>query len=188
MIDSELRQLKNRLLEKWISPDSVNPDFLTVIGFLSGISAMGFLCTEEPLWATFFFLMNRIFDVLDGFFAQSRKNNDLGAFSDLVADYVVYLGIPIVLARVNPELQFQLLVLVSLFTFNLLLWTYPQVIKSVPQEGVQRYPRSIVEGVETAIFYVVMFWQPEIVCLFNVLMVLTVVHRLVQGYIHLKEV
>ncbi|RMG22042.1 MAG: CDP-alcohol phosphatidyltransferase family protein [Methanobacteriota archaeon] len=188
MFDAELRKLKNRILKGLFSPNTLNADTVTAFGFLLGIVSMIYLYYGNSLFGTIFFLLNRAFDVLDGFFAQAKekKDKELGSFLDIVADYVVYLGVPIIVGWAYPDLLFHFLFLVSLFTFNLLLWTYPQLIRPIPHIISQRYPTSLVEGVETTILYVMIIWRPETVLVFISLMVLTVAHRFAQGYLHLK--
>lgn len=187
VFDAELRRLKNKLLKKLIPESSIDANWITFVALLSGLVSMWFLFQNNLVLAAILFILNRSLDIFDGYFAQSKEDNSMGAFLDIFSDYLVYLGILLVLGLTRPELLFELLLLVSLYTLNLLLWTFPQLLQELDVQDGQKYPRSVIEGVETTILYVMMFfWSSEVIDLFIVLMVLTVIHRSYQAFHHLQ--
>lgn len=128
MVDERLRGLKDRLLSplvRHLEGRGVTPLRLTLTGTLFGLAA--FLTASLRWWpvALVLWLINRLFDGLDGALARRcGKGSDLGGYLDILADFLVYALLPIGIALgvSSAEHAFPLLVLPGLASPLLLLF------------------------------------------------------------------
>ncbi len=180
MLDQELRELKDRLLSRFLPSVPFSPALITAFGLAVGIASIVLICLGMLLPAFLLFLVNRFADIVDGAVARQQGSTSKGAMLDLFADYVIYLGVPLAIAASFPSLQILVSVMFALFVLNLLLWTYPQLLRPIELPPNQKYPRSLVEGTETTIFYClfIMFPSVPLFLVFNFLLLITVLHRL----------
>ena len=102
MLDAFVRPLIDPPLNRVahiLSRSPLNPDSVTIIGFIIGIVAcvtafMGFYYT-----ALIFILLNRIIDGLDGPIARAQnRQSDFGGYLDIVLDFLIYAGFPLCFA------------------------------------------------------------------------------------------
>ena len=101
MFDIHLRSVKDRAVQplvQWV-PQSITPTHVTAAGFLLGIGACVAAGFSETNVALFLWLSNRLLDCLDGILARDRNQaTDLGAFHDLLCDFIIYSSLPIAVA------------------------------------------------------------------------------------------
>jgi len=186
MYDTELRRLKNRMLNTLLPLflTGIYPFVYTMVALLFGVLTIVTVISGEYILAGIFWIFNRFFDILDGYTAvKSEKSSGRGALLDLFFDFVSYLGIMVAIIFINMDDLGIILVgslLLASYCMNLLLWQYPLVLNPELE-----MPRGIVEGFETAIFYSIFLFFPCVLfyslSLFLILMIVTVLHRLFFG-------
>ena len=80
----------------------VSANFVSVVGFLIGLSAINFLAMGMYGYALFCILLNRLFDALDGAIAKAAGITSFGVFLDAALDYIFYAGVILGFALANP--------------------------------------------------------------------------------------
>lgn len=94
----------------------VRANQVTWAGFILGLLALPLIATGAELLAIVAILMNRIADGVDGALARRQGATDLGAFLDIVLDFIFYAAIPIGFALQDPQ-QNALTAALLLFSF-----------------------------------------------------------------------
>ena len=67
---------------------------ITLFGFILGVFCFIFLSFGMIYIALSFFILNRIFDGIDGTMARHTKPTDLGGFYDIISDFLIYALLP----------------------------------------------------------------------------------------------
>jgi hypothetical protein len=101
MFDIPLRSLKDRLIDpvSHLIPPSLSPNTLTFTAFIFGLLSCAAAALSHPAFSVTLWLINRGLDCLDGAVARHRGvASELGAFLDLLSDFVIYSLIPICVA------------------------------------------------------------------------------------------
>jgi len=195
MIDSQLRDIKERVLEPvaYALGESTHPTTVTLIGGMVGIAcavsaAVGWFGLGLMLW-----LLNRTLDGLDGTLARIHgRQSDIGGYVDILVDTAVYVLVPVGLIVADPSLvsAAALVFLLGTFYLNSASWIYLAAILERRNRGARArgekttitMPTGWVEGAETVAFYVLFFLFPgQLPLLFGLMgvaVVLTVVQRL----------
>lgn len=75
---------------------------VTLTGFAFGILAMIAISFQAYWLGALFIIINRVMDGLDGALARLNQPTDLGAFLDIVLDFIFYSGIVFSFAIANP--------------------------------------------------------------------------------------
>jgi phosphatidylglycerophosphate synthase len=97
LIDWSFAQVAARLARYPVSATG-----LTIAGFAAGLAAIGSIATHRPLIGLGFIVLNRLLDGLDGPLARATKVTDLGAYLDIVFDFIFYAGVPFAFALADP--------------------------------------------------------------------------------------
>ena len=98
MIDAKLNKIFNPILSifaKKLSKLNINPNTITFIGFFFGICCFYSIANSMFSYAFIFLCLNRICDGLDGALARLIGETDLGAFYDIVLDFLFYSMFPL---------------------------------------------------------------------------------------------
>jgi len=202
MFDDLLRDLKDRVLAPVARAigGRVSPLAISLIGFGAGLAAVPFLLRRQYGAALACWLANRILDGLDGTLARVQgRSSDLGAYLDLLLDFVVYAALPIALAlgQPSPLLLVALGFLLGTFYLNAASWMYLAAILERRGRGATAtgertqvtMPPGLVAGTETILFYAAfMLWPPQAAPLFVVmtgLVLVGVVQRVLWAHRHL---
>ncbi len=203
MFDNSARNLKERIFTPLSAPfQRLNPAALTWVALGLGVISAIFLWRQQYNWAFIFWVLNRVFDGLDGTVARlTKKQSDLGGYLDILLDFVVYALIPIGLVFGDPTpIRYQLLaILLGVFYINAASWMYLSAIleKRSLGAGTQRehttvtMPAGLVGGVETMLFYGAFMLFPSIMNLLLGAMAgltaVTVAQRLLWAMRHLDD-
>ena len=67
-----------------------NPNQITFIGFFFGIMMCFFIFMQNYYFAILFLFLNRFCDGLDGVMARQTSPTPLGAYLDIILDFVIY--------------------------------------------------------------------------------------------------
>ena len=62
----------------------------SIIGFILGVTAACLVSLGYFFFVLIFFILNRIFDGIDGAIAREQNPTHLGAFLDIIFDFIVY--------------------------------------------------------------------------------------------------
>jgi phosphatidylglycerophosphate synthase len=119
--------------------------------------------------ALLLFILNRLFDGLDGAVARATRRTDRGGFVDIVSDFAVYGAVPLAFALREPA-GFALPAACLLFAFYVngasflafaavaakrRMTASPRGVKSI------YYTVGLMEGTETILFFVAMILAPD---------------------------
>lgn len=98
------------------------PNIITTYSFISGLASLYFLYLDKRMEFAFFFILNYVFDCIDGHFARRYDMiTEFGDFYDHVTDILIPLGVIIILSfkyykqRTFPRLSVILLLTILSF-------------------------------------------------------------------------
>jgi phosphatidylglycerophosphate synthase len=172
VIDAQLRETKEVVLGPLARrvPGGIHPIAVTLLAVLPGLGAALAAAAGQWAWAVGLWLANRALDGLDGTLARQRdQQTGLGAYLDILMDFLVYAAIPIGLAVHADEKSTWIAVAVLLASFyvNTVSWAYlsallerrngeaPRQLTSVSMPG------GLIEGAETVVLYAIMLAVPS---------------------------
>jgi phosphatidylglycerophosphate synthase len=110
-IDPPLDHLGARLAAAGVRADAV-----TLAGFAVGLTAIPLVAVGWTWAALGALLINRLADGLDGAVARHDRLTDLGGYLDIVCDFLIYAGLPVGFALLDPQAN-ALAAAVLLFSF-----------------------------------------------------------------------
>ncbi|WP_411746258.1 CDP-alcohol phosphatidyltransferase family protein [Reinekea sp.] len=166
-----LKHLKPGLkgVAKQLSRTGLRANHVTVTGFMIGMLCVPLLAYEQYSWALVALLLNRLADGLDGELARLQEPTDVGAFLDIVLDFIFYSAIVFGFALANPE-QNSLAASALIFSFMgtgssflaFAIFAERRQLSSMtyPNKGFY-YLNGITEGTETIAIFVLMCLLPQ---------------------------
>ena len=167
------------------------PNQITLFSLILGIICFILLSMGMIYIALFFFILNRLFDGLDGTLARLTNPTDLGGFYDIISDFFIYALLPFgfILYDGNNFLSMSLLLtsfIGTCSTFLTTAWIFEK--KKVQIEQLSKksfyYSEGLIEGSETIIFFILMFIFYEVASLiawvFALLCFLTAIIRVIK--------
>ena len=197
MLDRYLLELQSRALRPLASrmvAVGVKADAVTVVGFCIGIVSCGLIAREHYVAALVFFLLNRLFDGLDGAVARQTRSTDRGAFLDISFDFLIYGLFPLAFAVARPgtnavAANFLLASFMgtgsSFLAFAVIAAKRGIVASEFPRKGFY-YLGGLTEGTETIFAFGLMCVWPDwfrvIATIFSVLALVTTVTRWAWGW------
>ena len=97
MFDTTLRKIKDPLGEPLARRlTNISPNAISLLGLGFGIGSAILAASVLYLWGLVFWLLNRVFDGLDGLLARiHNKQDDFGGYIDILLDYIAYAAIPL---------------------------------------------------------------------------------------------
>ena len=102
MFDALFRQIKDRLFVSVAKMLDIPPNLITVFSLILGGLTVGFVLQKLYLAALMFWILNRLFDGLDGAIARiHQRQTDLGGYIDILSDFIIYAAIPISLVVIT---------------------------------------------------------------------------------------
>ena len=105
MLDARLRRLIDPPLDRLGAPLTrcgLSANLTTGMGFAIGLVAIAAIAGRAYGLGLGLLLLNRLLDGLDGALARRRGITDLGGFLDILADFIVYAGVPLAFALADP--------------------------------------------------------------------------------------
>jgi len=173
MFDITLRQIKDQVAAPVCRslPSYVSPGLLTLFAFLSGLAACyAGAVSNERIYPVTLWLLNRVFDCLDGSLARDRGIvTELGGFLDLLSDFVVYSLLPISVAfgqeRLGAEPDWRAVaVLEASFHINNFVLFYIAAVASKRDTSeltsITMRP-ALIEGFESGVLFTAMLIWPD---------------------------
>ena len=159
MYDNQLRDFKDTLTRfARIDKININPITYTLVGLIFGLLSIYSVFISNISFGLLFWVLNRLFDGLDGSTGRiNERSSKLGAYLDLVFDFVIYSGIIVGFIYINlsdPGIIITGSVLLALYYINSIAWTYFEILGG--STAVNK-PKFLIEGFETIIFYILFF-------------------------------
>lgn len=173
MTDQALRRYTEAALGPLatLTPARVHPSALTVLAVVPGIGAALAAAAGRPAAAVALWLLNRLLDGLDGVLARRRgAESELGAYLDILGDFVVYAAVPVGLAVGDGSrgAWIAAAVLLASFYVNAISWSYLSALLAARRGPARErgartavdMPPGLVEGAETVVFFAVALAVP----------------------------
>ncbi|GAB6091414.1 CDP-alcohol phosphatidyltransferase family protein [Spirochaeta dissipatitropha] len=203
MFDTSLRRLKDIAIQPLVvlaGRIGLTALPVTFAGCILGLAAA--VCAGFGLWpaALVLWLLNRVFDGLDGALArQQNVSSDLGAYLDIMADFLVYAALPLGIAVGQAAASQAILdsslmlwpltaFLLASFYVNAASWMFiAAIIEKRGASGEKTtslvMPRGLIEGAETIFFFTLVLlvptWAYGLFALFGVLVSISAIHRVI---------
>ncbi|MEO8578511.1 MAG: CDP-alcohol phosphatidyltransferase family protein, partial [Gemmatimonadales bacterium] len=141
MLDPALRKLKDRSLDpvaRALGPH-ISPIIVSLFSLVAGLAA-SFAAFQAAYWmALGFWLLNRLFDGLDGSLARVHaRQTDLGGYLDILFDFAVYAALPVAIVMGMPPSEIAYVALVLLlgsYYLNAASWMYLSAILEKRNNG-----------------------------------------------------
>ncbi len=163
---------------------------LTGAGLLTGLGACVAIGLHAWPLALILWLVNRLFDGLDGPVARRAGATDLGGFLDIVADFAIYAGVVVALAVAAPSARLACIALLCAYyisgtAFLALSSLIERRGGRLGDERSLRFVGGLAEGTETVVVYVLFFLMPShvavIAWIFTGAVAITAAQRVVFG-------
>ena len=178
------------VLAKKILQFKIQANTVTFIGFFFGLCCFYFIVKGIFIYASIFLFLNRFCDGLDGALARLIGQTDIGAFYDIVSDFLFYSLFPISFIFLNIENAYSICFLLLSFvgtqtTFLASAWLVEKnkLLISENQKKSFFYIGGITEGFETIVCFVMMLLFYEfinyIAYIFGILCWITFVTRVI---------
>ena len=173
MIDTNLNKfLKPTLnkIAKLLIKFGFKANFVTFAGFFFGLCCFYFIINSLFLLAIIFLFLNRQFDGLDGAIARLTGETDIGAFYDIILDFIFYSLFPIAFIFLDLNYSYSICFLLLSFvatqtTFLASAWIIEKNKISI-SDGHKKsffYSGGITEGFETIICFTLMLLFHEFI-------------------------
>ena len=188
MLDHTLRVYKDDLLRPIAGQlGRISPNAITLLALVIGLAAAGAAALQWYWGALGLWLLNRVFDGLDGMVARAHaRQSDFGGYLDIVLDFVVYAAVPIgiFLGNQSGANALALILLLSSFYVNAASWIYLSAILEKRAAGAGArgelttvtMPTGLVGGAETILFYsVFLVWPGGLPWLFGAMTAMVLV-------------
>jgi phosphatidylglycerophosphate synthase len=194
MLDEELREggkplykfPAHILADRGVTGNSLTATSLGIGALCLVAIAFGLNTMALVLW-----LLNRLFDGLDGEVARLRgESSEFGAFVDIVADFFVYGGFVVALAVQHPDSRLALVVLFFAYYVNgTVFLALSGILERLKRERLTErglhFRRSLTEGFETIVAGTLFLLLPEhvsiIAWIFAAMVFISAAQRLWDG-------
>ena len=192
MLDPVMRRLidppLNAAAKRW--PSSVSANQITIIGFGLGVISVAAVAHGAFTLALALLLINRLGDGLDGAVARQHGATDLGAYLDIVADFLLWSLLPLGFLFYDGAIAVAAAVLLSSFAMSMVVFLAYAIMAekrgiSTESQGKKSffYMAGLAEGTETIGFFtIVMIWPQAFIPAaysFAVLVYLSVIGRII---------
>ena len=170
----------------------VNPTQVTLIGAVIGLAAAILIAADALLLGGLLFLMNRLFDGLDGALARQQGPTEQGAFLDITLDFLIYSAIPFAFAVRDPDVALAAAFLLFSFVgtgstflaFSIFAARHGLKNESLKDKSIY-YLQGLTEGFETTLVLTLMCLFPQwfewLAWGFGALCFMTTGSRIVEG-------
>ncbi|MFM7404473.1 MAG: CDP-alcohol phosphatidyltransferase family protein [Erythrobacter sp.] len=191
MLDARLRPLIDPPLNaagRTLAGFGVTANALTFTGLALGLAGAGAIALGHIGWGLALIIANRLLDGLDGAVARVWGPSDLGGYFDIVADFALYVSVPLAFGILAPTNALPALALVASFVLTGVSFLAFAVIAAkrgatTEAHGTKSffYSTGLAEGTETIAVFIAMclfpIWFPVIAWAYAGLCVLTVFQR-----------
>jgi phosphatidylglycerophosphate synthase len=171
MLDGWVRRRIDPSLDRMgrsLAGAGISADVLTLLGLGAGLGGALMIALRLDGAALLLFIVNRLFDGLDGAVARATRRTDRGGFVDIVSDFAVYGAVPLAFALREPA-GFALPAACLLSAFYVNGASFLAFAAVAAKRGMAASPRGVksiyytvglMEGTETILFFVAMILAP----------------------------
>ena len=166
MVDAQLNKLIQPILvplAKTLIKFKIKANTITLIGFLFGVCCALLIIQSMFLTAMLFLFLNRLCDGLDGVMARINGETDIGAFYDIICDFIFYSIFPASFIFLDISNSYHISFLLLSFvatqsTFLASAWIIEKnkISISTNQKKSFFYTSGITEGFETIVCFAMM--------------------------------
>jgi phosphatidylglycerophosphate synthase len=194
MLDEELRKGAKPLYKlpaRILAERGITGDALTAISLGIGALCLVAIAFGLNTVALVIWLLNRLFDGLDGEVARLRgESSEFGAFVDIVADFFVYGGFLVALAVQHPGSRMALVALFFAYYLNgTVFLALSGILERLKRERLTErglhFRRSLTEGFETLVAGTLFLLLPDhvsiIAWIFAAMVFISAAQRLWDG-------
>jgi phosphatidylglycerophosphate synthase len=194
MLDEELRKGAKPLYKlpaRILAERGITGDALTAISLCIGALCLVAIAFGLNTVALVLWLLNRLFDGLDGEVARLRgESSEFGAFVDIVADFFVYGGFLVALAVQHPGSRMALVALFFAYYLNgTVFLALSGILERLKRERLTErglhFRRSLTEGFETLVAGTLFLLLPDhvsiIAWIFAAMVFISAAQRLWDG-------
>ena len=194
MFDEQINKTLKPVLDflaKKLSQLNIQPNVVTLTGFFFGVCCFCFIVKAMFIYASIFLFLNRFCDGLDGALARLIGQTDIGAFYDIISDFLFYSLYPISFIFLDLENAYSICFLLLSFvatqtTFLASAWIIEKnkLLISKNHKKSFFYIGGITEGFETIICFIMMLLFYEYInyisYIFGILCWITFITRVVN--------
>lgn len=192
LIDKPLDAIANR-----ISP-IISANSITIIGFFIGTLSFIAIIKGQFALALIFLALNRLCDGLDGAVARHQTPSDLGAYLDIMSDFILWALLPLGFLLYAPQNAFAAALLLASFAMSMSAFLAFAMMAekrglSTKAQGQKSfyYLAGLTEGTETIAFFALVMIKPDwfipAALIFAGLVFLSVIGRLIVSVTILRE-
>ncbi len=200
MLDPFMRRLidppLNGVAAIW--PRKISANQITIFGLVLGVACFLAIAINTMTAALILLALNRLADGLDGAVARAQTPSELGAYLDIVSDFVLWGLLPIGFIILDSDNAIAAAVLLSSFSMSMTVFLAFAIMaeKRGLESDVQGsksffYITGLAEGTETiAFFAIVIIWPDAFIpaaFVYAGIVYLSVIGRVASSYLILKE-
>ena len=200
MLDPFMRRLidppLNGVAAIW--PRKISANQITIFGLVLGVACFLAIAINTMTAALILLALNRLADGLDGAVARAQTPSELGAYLDIVSDFVLWGLLPIGFIILDSDNAIAAAVLLSSFSMSMTVFLAFAIMaeKRGLESDVQGsksffYITGLAEGTETiAFFAIVIIWPDAFIpaaFVYAGIVYLSVIGRVASSYLILRE-
>ena len=200
MLDPLMRRLIDPPLKgaAAIWPRRISANQITIFGLVLGVGCFLAIATNAMTAALTLLALNPLADGLDGAVARAHTPSDLGAYLDIVSDFVLWGLLPIGFIILDSNNAIAAAVLLSSFSMSMTVFLAFAIMAE--KRGLETdaqgnknffYIAGLAEGTETiAFFAIVIIWPGAFIpaaFVYAGIVYLSVIGRVASSYLILKE-
>jgi phosphatidylglycerophosphate synthase len=195
MLDATMRRLVDPPLNAaaGIIGTKISANSITIGGFFLGVGSAYAVVQGQFTSALILLLLNRIADGLDGAVARKTAATDLGAYLDIVSDFILWAILPLAFLFHDMNNAFAAAILLSSFAMSMTVFLAfaiqaercGMVSDAQGKKGFY-YVAGLAEGTETILFFIAAMTYPSsfapLALLFAAFVYLSVIGRLIVSF------
>ena len=200
MLDPFMRRLidppLNGVAAIW--PSKISANQVTIFGLVLGVACFLAIAINTMTAALILLALNRLADGLDGAVARAQTPSELGAYLDIVSDFVLWGLLPIGFIILDSDNAIAAAVLLSSFSMSMTVFLAFAIMaeKRGLESDVQGsksffYITGLAEGTETiAFFAIVIIWPDAFIpaaFVYAGIVYLSVIGRFASSFLILRE-
>jgi phosphatidylglycerophosphate synthase len=199
MLDATMRRLVDPPLNAaaGIIGTKISANSITIGGFFLGVGSAYAVVQGQFTSALILLLLNRIADGLDGAVARKTAATDLGAYLDIVSDFILWAILPLAFLFHDMNNAFAAAILLSSFAMSMTVFLAfaiqaercGMVSDAQGKKGFY-YVAGLAEGTETILFFIAAMTYPSsfapLALLFAAFVYLSVIGRLIVSFQSLR--
>jgi len=199
MLDATMRRLIDPPLNAaaGMIGTKISANSITIGGFLLGVGSAYAVVQGQFTTALILLLLNRMADGLDGAVARQTKATDLGAYLDIVSDFVLWAILPLAFLFHDMNNAFAVAVLLSSFAMSMTVFLAYAIqaerrgtVSDAQGKKGFYYLAGLAEGTETILFFIAAMAYPHsfapLALLFAAFVFLSVIGRLIVSFQSLR--